>query len=394
MLKKKTFGQNSPCFGQKNPSFVLKLLPNVFYLFTFESLRGSSYPLSILDFYLCNFFKSNQNNFLNQSNPCGVSTLKTDKIQMKKIVIFAMMMLPFIGICQQKENGKIYIEHPAINLVDAFTKAMVKGDTTAMSKMMTDDFKAQNVVTSSSFTEGTSKSAYLRNAMTWFNQLDYYSIKTIEGTYPDAFEYAKDPSDNKAVTVVAWDELKGVHKTTGVKANMYLHRSFQFTKDNKIRRLVNYINPEVANEIDRATTIRTNGIIYNQHDNINKLRLMMAAAEHGDWDKYYGFYDKDATFYDINDMETKPHNLESEKAGDKAIFDNFEIVSFEQTGYPDYMKYEIGGDTGTLYSWWNLHFRRKSDKKLIKVPMHYDMTVSKEGKIVNCISYYNAALLK
>ena len=58
------------------------------------------------------------------------------------------------------------------------------------------------------------------------------------------------------------------------------------------------------------------------------------------------------------------------------------------------MKYEIGGDDGTLYSWWNVHLRRKSDKKMIKVPMHYDMTVSKEGKIVNCISYYNAALLK
>ena len=313
---------------------------------------------------------------------------------MKKITILILMLSPFVGFSQKKENGKIYIEHPAINVVDAFTKAMVKGDTVAMGKMMTNDFKAQNVVTSSPFTEGTSKAAYLNNAMRWFNQFDYYSIKTIEGTYPDAFEHAKDPTDNKAVTVDAWDELKGVHKTTGVKANMYLHRSFILTKDNKIRRVNNYINPEVANEIGRGMSERTNGIIYNQHENINTLRLMMAAAEHGDWDKYYSFYDKDATFYDINDMETKPHNLEAEKTSDKAILENFEIVSFEQTGYPDYMKYEIGGEDGTLYSWWSLHFRRKSDKKMIKVPMHYDMTVSKEGKIVNCISYYNAALLK
>ena len=126
---------------------------------------------------------------------------------MKKITIFAMMMLPFIGFSQKKENGKIYIEHPAISVVDAFTKAMVKGDTVAMGKMMTNDFKAQNVVTSSPFTEGTSRAAYQRNAMMWFNQLDYYSIKTIEGTYPDAFEHAKDPSDKKAVTVDACDEL-------------------------------------------------------------------------------------------------------------------------------------------------------------------------------------------
>ena len=313
---------------------------------------------------------------------------------MKKITIFAMMMLPFIGFCQKKENGKIYIEHPAINVVDAFTKAMVKGDTVAMSKMMTDDFKAQNVVTSTPFTVGTSKAAYLRNAMVWFNNLDYYSIKTAEGTYPDAFEYTKNPTDNNAITVETWDEMKGVHKTTGVKANMFLHRSFNLTKDNKIRRIGNYINPEVPNEIDRASVVRTNGIIYSQHDNINKLRLMMAAAEHGDWDKYYGFYDKDATFFDVNDMEAKPHNLEAEKVGDKAVFDKFELVSFEQTGYPDFMKYEMQNDDGTLYSWWNVHLRRKSDKKMIKVPMHYDMVVSKEGKIVSCISYYNAALLK
>jgi len=69
------------------------------------------------------------------------------------------MMLPFMGFGQKKANGTIYIEHPAINVVDAFTKAMVLGDTTAMGNMMTDDFKAQNLVTSTPFTEGTGKSA-------------------------------------------------------------------------------------------------------------------------------------------------------------------------------------------------------------------------------------------
>jgi len=138
----------------------------------------------------------------------------------------------------------------------------------------------------------------------------------VEGTYPDAFEYAKDPRDNKAVTVESWDMLKGAHKKTGVKADMILHRSFELTKDNKIRRLLNYINPEVANEIGRGYAERTNGTIYNQHESINKLRLMMAAAEHGD-----------------------------------------------------------------------------SDKKVIKFPMHYQHDVDKEGKIVNTISYYSAALL-
>ena len=309
-----------------------------------------------------------------------------------KITIFAMMM-PFIGFSQKKENGKIYIEHPAINVVDAFTKAMVSGDTTAMGKLLTNDFKARNPVTATGFEEGISKTAFLKNAMANFNQLDYYSIKTMDGAYPDAFEYTKDPSDNNAVTVATWDLLKGVHKTTGVKIDTRLHRSFELTKDNKIRRILNYANPEVRNEINRGMSERTNGTIYSQHENINKLRLMMAAAEHGNWEKYYSFFDKDATFWDINDMEYKSHNLDAEKAGDKATFEKFDIVSIEQTGYPDYMHYEMG-DAGTLYSWWNMHFIRKSDKKAITVPMHLDHSVNKEGKITNTIWYYNGVLLK
>ena len=303
------------------------------------------------------------------------------------------MMLPFIGFGQKKANGTIYIEHPAINVVDAFTKAMVNGDTTAMGKLMTNDFRADNIITATPFDNGTDKSAYMRNAMTWHDQLNYYSIKTMPGAYADAFEYAKNPSDSNAVTVDTWDELKGVHKKTGVKADMYLHRSFQLTKDNKIRRIMNYINPEIGNEIGRGYASRTNGIIYSQHENINKLRLMMAAAEHGDMDKYYSYFDKNATFLDSNDPDFKTTTLDQEKAADKRMLEKYDFVSFEQSGYPDYMEYEMGNN-GVLYSWWNLYLRRKSDKKLIKVPMHYGHDVNKDGKIISTISYYNAQLLK
>lgn len=303
------------------------------------------------------------------------------------------MILPIIGFGQKKTNGTIFIDHPAINVVEEFTKAMVKGDTTAMGKLMASDFKFYNPVTATPFDEGTGKSAYLRMAMNWHNQLDYYSIKTMKGAYPDAFEYAKDPSDNNAVTVDTWDELKGVHKKTGVKADMFLHRSVSLTKDNKIRLLAMYVNPEIGNEIERGYSERKNGTIYNQHENINKLRLMMAAAEHGDLEKYYSYFDTNATFSDINDLDPKPHSLEAEKAGDKAVFDKFDLVSIEQSGYPDYMQYEMG-DNGVLYSWWKLHLVRKSDKKAFTVPIHYEHDVNKDGKFFNAISYYNAALLK
>ncbi|AWW00353.1 hypothetical protein DJ013_20115 [Arcticibacterium luteifluviistationis] len=302
-------------------------------------------------------------------------------------------MLPFIGFGQKKENGKIYIEHPAINVVDAFTKAMVSGDTVAMAKHMTDDFISYNPVTSTQFDKGTTKSQFLRNAMVWHDQLDYYSIKAMEGSYPDAFEYAKDPSDNNAVTVESWDILKGVHKTTGVKADMLMHRAFTITKGNKIRRAMLYVNPEVGNEIGRGFSERTNGTIYSQHANINSLRLMLAAAENGAFEKYYSFFSDDATFNDINADIFKAISLEDDQAQKKAFLENFDIVAFEPIGYPDYMHYEMG-NSGVLYSWWNLHLTRKSDKKEIELPIHYQHNVNKDGKFNNVISYYNAALLK
>lgn len=312
---------------------------------------------------------------------------------MKKIILCLLMMLPVIGFSQKKANGTIYIEHPALKVVDSFTKAMVSGDTTAMSKLMTTDFKAFFPVGASRFDNGASRSGFLRSALMMHENLDYYSIKTMDGAYPDAFEYAKDPSDNNAVTVESWDVMKGVHKKTGVKVDQYFHRSFTLTKDNKIRRVMTYNNPEIGNAIRSGFSERKNGVIYNQHPAINSLRLMMAAGENRDFEKYYSFFDKDASFSDINTEDFKSTTLGDVKARDKALLDNFELVGIEQVGYPDYVIYEMG-NSGVLYSWWNFHFIRKSDKKEIKVPVHYQHNVNDEGKFVNRISYYNGSLFK
>jgi hypothetical protein len=303
------------------------------------------------------------------------------------------MMLPVIGFSQKKANGTIYIEHPAIKVVDAFTKAMVSGDTTAMSKLMTADFKAFFPVGASRFDDPASRSGYLKYILSMHESLDYYSIKTMDGAYPDAFEYAKDPSDNNAVTVESWDVMKGVHNKTGVKIDQYFHRSFTLTKDNKIRRVMTYGNPETGNKIRSGYSERTNGVIYNEHPAINSLRLMMGAGENGDFEKYYSFFDKDATFSDINTEDFKSTSLDDVKARDKALLEKFELVGVEQVGYPDYMHYDIG-NSGVLYSWWNFHFVRKSDKKEIKLPVHYQHNLNDDGKFVNRISYYNGSLFK
>lgn len=248
---------------------------------------------------------------------------------MKNLRLTLLMMLPLIGFGQKKENGKIYIEHPAINVVNAFTKAMEVGDTTAMGKLMAADFRANNPVGSKPHDKGANKSTYLRNTRSNFESFDYYSIKPLKGAYPDAFEYTKDPSDNEAFTVATWDVIKGVHKKTGVKLNTYLHRSFTLTKDNKIRNVLNYLNPEVRSNIIEANSVRKNGTVYSEHPNINKLRLMMGAAENGDTEKYYSFYDPKATLFDSNTEERKAQTLDAVKASHKAFFEKFELVEIE-----------------------------------------------------------------
>jgi hypothetical protein len=317
--------------------------------------------------------------------------MKTNKFFSAVAIIIALFSVTGFG--QKKENGKIFSEHPAINIVDAFIKAIAVGDTTAMSKLMTTDFRAKNPVIARPHDKGSDKATYLRNARSNYEVFDYYSIKPIKGSSPDAFEYTKDPNFKDDITVESWDMVKGIHKKTGVKLETYLHRSFTITSDSKIRGVLNYANPEVRNNIIAASSERKNGIVYSEHRNINNLRLMMGAIENGDWTKAYSFYDPKVTMFDSNMDNRKAQSLEEVKANHRAFFEKFEMSGIEQVGSPDYVVYEQQ-NIGVLYSWWNFYFIRKSDKKEIKVPFHYAHDIDAEGKITNEIAYFNGNLLK
>jgi hypothetical protein len=312
---------------------------------------------------------------------------------MKNLSLTLFLMIPIIGFSQKKENGKIYSEHPAINIVDAFSKAAMAGDTSAMSKLMTDDFRARYPVVARPHDKGADKATFLKNAKSNAENFDYYTMKPVKGSYPDAFEYAKDPNFKDNITVESWDLVKGIHKKTGVKLETYLHRSFTITSDNKIRELLNYSNPEVRNNIIAANSERKNGIVYSEHPNLNTLRKLIGAAENGDMDKVYSFYAPKAIFSNSNSEDGKSRTLEEVKASHKTFFEKFEMSGIEQVGYPDYVVYEQQ-NMGVLYSWWNFYFIRKSDKKEIKVPFHYAHDVNAEGKITSEVVYYNGNLLK
>ena len=309
----------------------------------------------------------------------------------------ALFIIPAIAACfmvsaQKKTNGSIYIEHPAIGVVNSFESAIVSGDSAKIATFLTEDFKSYNGTTANMNAPALNKKAFINNQLLYSKHLDYFAIVPVPGSYPDALEYAKDNKNNETV-VQDWIMINGVEKQSGVKIDAAAQRIYYVTKDNKIRQIISYSNGRVIDEIDASFTNRTNGKIYNHHENINTVRRMMYALEKGDLDKNISAYRDDARFAGADFDVTKMHSKAEERAAMQDFLNNFEIKSIDIVGYPDYLEYELGNGRSVL-SWWKLNLVRKKDKKAIVLPMHINDDFDENGKIISEIAYYNAALLE
>jgi len=306
------------------------------------------------------------------------------------LLVLALISI-FKTFGQKKTNGTIYIDHPAIIVVEDMTKAFVSGDSDKVASYLADDFKSYNGVGLKTNDKGSDKATFASGAKGWFDALDYFTITRSKDAYPDALEY-KEGNQKDVVWVQTWEDLKGVHKETGVKVNMPIHRLYIVNKDNKIQTVISYGNESINNEINSSFAKRTNGTIYNHHDNINTVRKLTYAYENGDLEKTMSFYSDDATFYDINEEFGKTHTKAEIKTMWQTFLDEYEIKGIDMIGYPDYLEYEMN-DGREVLSWWNYHLIRKSDKKEITVPFHFSDSFDEEGKIVSEMAYYSQALL-
>ena len=110
-----------------------------------------------------------------------------------KITLFAIIFLSISAVFgQKKTNGKIYVEHPAIKVVEDFIKASIAGDTNKLASYMADDFKSYNGTSNDPMGQGTDKSGFFRSVMLYHDQLDYFSMDAFPNSYPDALEYKDD----------------------------------------------------------------------------------------------------------------------------------------------------------------------------------------------------------
>lgn len=311
---------------------------------------------------------------------------------MKKVLLIVMMVLTFITYAQKKVNGTIYVEHPAIDVVESMQQAFVKGDSVKVTSYLTDDFKSFNGSNTNKQDKGIDKKGFINQLKFWNSNIDYLSIKRSEGAYPDALEY-KDANNKDVTWVQTWDNLKGVHNKTGVALDMPIHRLFTVDKNNKIKTMITYSDSGIYNEIGESSVDRKNGTIYNHHDYINKIRLMIRAFENKDFTKAYSFYDKKAQFRNINmPIDAKSMTLDQMKDSDKKMMDEFDITSIDVVGYPDYLNYEMG-NAKVVQSWWNMRMMRKSDKKKIVLPILLIDTFNDEGMIVDEIAYFSDSLM-
>ena len=63
---------------------------------------------------------------------------------MKKIFTYFLLLNCTILLSQKKTNGKIYIEHPVLEIVNQFNDAFVKGDLEKIKSLVTENFSWRN----------------------------------------------------------------------------------------------------------------------------------------------------------------------------------------------------------------------------------------------------------
>lgn len=309
---------------------------------------------------------------------------------MKKNVLFAMVLtIALTCYSQKKKNGSVYVDHPSIVLAEEMQRAFIAGDVDKLSSYLSDDFKSWNGNSTNKDAKGTDKEQFLKNSKFWSENFSYLSIERQGEAYPDAIEY----KDDAGLWVQTWDVLKGVHNKTGSKVNMPIHRLFRFNKDNKINTMIGYYNNTVFDNIGRSFDERKNGVIYDNHEYINTIKLAFAAFENNDLEKAYSFFDEKARFRSSSMLPgDSSKSLDEIKASNKDFLSKYTIDAIDMRGYPDYLHYERG-DTDLVQSWWTFRLTRKSDSKKIILPAFYTHTFNDDGKIVLGSSYINTKLL-
>ena len=291
---------------------------------------------------------------------------------------------------QKKKNGTIYIEHPAIDVINQMYEAVNTKDSLKLASLLADDFKGYSGDEMDKDAEATTKEEFLQNVSAWQTYNRYFTLNQTDNGYPDAVEY-KDETFNSVTWVYAWEKMTGIGGITGVKFNQPRHVQYGVTDKNQIVFVRIYQNQRPFIESWRSQRELKDGQIYSHHPNINTVRRAMHAIEFNDMDAFYEAFADTAQFDGLfNDWDNDPLNKEDFKALQMEFLASYTVNSFD-CAWIKY--YEFDSQRDYVQSWWRVSLTRKSDKKVTIIPVMLNHGFNDEGKIVRQNELWNQAKL-
>ena len=303
---------------------------------------------------------------------------------MKKHIIYLFILCFSFSFSQKKNNGKLYIEHPAMDVVEQFNKAFVSGDLETMKSLVSDDFRWYTL----SMREPGTLQQLLNRSNYLSKNVVKFDIKHYGGAYPDALEYKKD--DVLEVMTYTW--MSGYDRNTGVELDMPRYVNFRINEDGKISRMNVMDDQALWTKAYQAWDTRANGVIYKDHPLVTKVRLMMRDYETQDVEKIKSNYTENTRFYDVmNSPVDEFKSLEEEFAQFNDYMEVFELVNIRESGYPDVLDYE--GNGAVVISWWEMTLRNKKSGKTNTIMQHIQHSFNEKGEIVREDYYFNPAQL-
>lgn len=305
---------------------------------------------------------------------------------MKKSLL-ALLLLPLILWGQKNNNGKVFDKHPAIDIVDQFTAAWISGDTEALKTLTGEGFKMGSSMNNNPNYKGGDINKLLGQSTWMSNNFVNISLKDRGQAYSDAIEYKR-----SGLFVQTFQEFIAWDKNNGFKIRTPFNATFVFDKKGeKIVRFWWSDNQAAWQKWNLSRQTIKNGTIYKDHPYIGKVRQIWYNLAQGNLDKVWKDFTPNARINDANSIDQEAKSLKEHQAYVGEVFSQFEFVSIDEVGYPDYIDYE--GNGGVVLAWYNMTLKSKKTNKNIVLKFHSQHDFNEEGMIVLETLYYNDRLL-
>jgi hypothetical protein len=268
-----------------------------------------------------------------------------------KNFITILLLLPITLLGQKNNNGRVYDKHPAIEIVNQFSEAWITGDTVTLKNLTGKDFKMGSSMNNNPNYKGGDINNLIGQSSWMSSNFVNISLKDRGKAYSDAIEYKRSgdwgPFVQTFQEFIAWDKNNAFKLKTPFNATYVFDK-----KGEKIVRFWWSDNQAAWQKWNFSRQTIKNGTIYKDHPYIGKVRKIWYNLAMGNLDKVWKDFSPNARVYDINQVGKEYSNLEDWQKYVGEVFSDFDFVSIDEVGYPDYIDYE--GNGGTVLAWYNM----------------------------------------